>query len=184
MWRFRLAVAVLLLILPGLLSAADNPLAWAEDLWLGIDGVWNERVEFSVSNNTDTCWTCRTVGVQAERLGVEDVRIAELRLVDDSGEAWQCGILSGTNSVDRGNVPHGATVVFPVYLDARAARRFALYWGNPKAWELSDVWRNVPNVGADVVTGIRAAHLDAEKRGENVPWRLQTQQRQTATTRH
>ena len=170
MRRFKLTAAVLPLILPGLLPAADGPLAWAEDLWLGIDGVWSERVEFAVSNNTDTCWTCRTVGISAERLGVEGKRIAELRLVDDSGEAWQCGILSGTNSVDRGNVPHGATVVFPVYLDARAARRFALYWGNPKAWELSDVWRNVPDVGADVVSGIRAAHLDAERRGENVPW--------------
>ena len=30
--------------------------AWAQGLWLGRGGVWNERVEVSVSNATAVAW--------------------------------------------------------------------------------------------------------------------------------
>ena len=165
------ASACLVLVIPSLLAAAvDVSPAWAEDLWLGIGGVWTERAVVSVTNRTDQDWSCRTVGIDAERLGLEGVRIAELRLVDEAGDAWQCGVLNGTNSVDRGGVPRGTTITFPVYLKAKASRRFILYWGNPKAWEVADVWRNVPDVGDDTVMSVSTEHLKAKRLGEGSSW--------------
>ena len=66
--------------------------AWAQGLWLGRGGVWNERVEVAVSNSTDKAWSAESVRVDVPALA--NARPESIRLVDSCGTQLEYAVVS------------------------------------------------------------------------------------------
>ena len=135
-----------------------DAVAWAQGLWLGRGGVWNERVEVAVSNSTDKAWCAESVRVDVPALA--NARPESIRLVDSCGTQLEYAVVSP------------GRFILPVSAAPGEVSRYWLYAGNPHAWGLSDQWPHKPKrkiAAADVRVGdLERRNLGAD--GENAPW--------------
>ena len=131
--------------------------AWAQGLWLGRGGVWNERVEVAISNRTAVAWQAESIAVDVPALA--DARPESIRLVDSSGTQLEYAVVSP------------GRFVLPVTAKPGQEVRYHLYAGNPHSWGLTDHWPRKPkkNIAADVrVGGLERRKLGED--GEGEPW--------------
>ena len=132
--------------------------AWAQGLWLGRGGIWNERVEVAVSNSTDKAWNAESVRVDVPALA--NARPESIRLVDSRGTQLEYAVVSP------------GRFILPVTAAPGREARYYLYAGNPHAWGLADHWPHRPKrkiAAADVRVG-ELERLDFGADGENAPW--------------
>ena len=116
--------------------------AWAQGLWLGRGGIWNERVEVAVSNSTDKAWSAESVRVNVPSLA--NARPESIRLVDSCGTQLEYAVVSP------------GRFILPVTAAPGEVAKYWLYAGNPHAWGLSDHWPHKPMrkiAAADVRVG-------------------------------
>ena len=131
--------------------------AWAQGLWLGRGGIWNERVEVAVSNKTAAAWKSESVPVDVPALA--DARPESIRLVDSSGTQLEYAVVSP------------GRFILPVTAAPGQEVRYHFYAGNPHAWGLADYWPHKPK--KNLAAGVRVGELERRNLaadGEGEPW--------------
>ena len=125
------------------LAAAEQ--RWRDDLWLGRGGYWRARVGVTVENTSDEAWEGRSVSVPLAKLPLAGARVEEIRLVDARGVQLEYGVWDGQSTfVTEGPVPSGGMFVIPVVCAAHGTAEFQIYYDNPSAWGLADLWKERP----------------------------------------
>ncbi|OGV65942.1 MAG: hypothetical protein A3K19_33060 [Lentisphaerae bacterium RIFOXYB12_FULL_65_16] len=134
------------LALSGLTALAAAP--WPQSLYLGNGGLWQRRVEVQIRNDSDQPAVGEPVIL---RVGVADgeaelagATVDALRLCDAKGTEMLYAVLGPDGqSVIRGPVPPGATVILPAECPAAGTATYYLYFENPDAWPVPDFLNGV-----------------------------------------
>lgn len=145
---------------------------WRDDLYSGRGGFWLSRVSLAVTNASperlDGVPVSLKCGVD---IGLRDVSVEELRLVDDDGKELLLGVWENDRRIESGRLPVGSEIVLPVSLPPFAERGYTLYWGNRSAWKNIDFFRERPsgNSGLSVRVG-EIRRMSVVSTGGSDPW--------------
>ena len=121
-------------------SLADN-VKWEENLYLGRGDFWRKRVPITVSNPQDEpCNGSPATLKPGKELPIAGVRVEELRLLDEKGNALLFGVW-GDERIESGPIPENAEISIPVSLPAKGSATYWLYWDNPCAWGYADFFK-------------------------------------------
>ena len=124
------------------LSAAE----WQHPLWLGRGDVWRSRFPVTVTNPSGSALegtpVALVVGEASGQAPLAGVRAEALRVTDQKGTQLLYGLWTPDQNTTftTGAIPAGATLVLPAVCGPNAATTYHVYYDNPRAWALADVF--------------------------------------------
>lgn len=127
----------------GAMHAAPNPTPWSNNLYLGRNGYWKQRLMVEVTNRSGRTLAGEsvslTIGTQTDQAQLVKADARSIRVVDASGREllWLLTNEQGT-SITEGPIPDGAKLVIPVDGPSTAISRYFIYFDNPQAWAVPD----------------------------------------------
>ena len=116
---------------------------WKQDLCLGNNGIWRQRIQITIKNDRDTPATGDVISIKIGSAPGEaalvGVQTDALRLCNEAGQEllWAVTDKNG-QMIRRGAIPSGSTLHIPADCPARAQTKYRLYFDNPDAWAVPD----------------------------------------------
>jgi len=117
--------------------------AWHHPLYLGNGGLWRQRIQVMISNDTDRAIAGEpvavTVGKSAEQADLVGAAAEAVRVCDAAGSEMLFLLTGpGGNTVTRGLIPAGATLTIPVECEPKGEALYFVYFDNKDAWQVPD----------------------------------------------